>query len=309
MSKTPAFEPVDLAVSFDETELHNGVEPYLARTEGAVDGVLDGIRKRVVWAGEAETKTPISVVYIHGFSATSEEIRPVPDRVAEELGANLYFTRLKGHGQGGSAMSTAAARDWVHDTAEAMAIGRAIGERVLVISVSTGGTLSAVAAADTEMSEQVAGMAFVAPNFGVKHPVAALLTWPWSRVWGPRLFGKTTGFIPANEGHETYWTAQYDSVAVLPMLALVRRVLRLDFASIRIPALFYFSPDDRIVRPKRTERVARLWGGKKTVERISGSTVDDPDNHVIAGDIMSPSNTEHCIKSILKWAETLDLKR
>lgn len=309
MNRQIAFEPVDVDVTFDETLLNGGVDAYLAASEGGFSEITEGTQKRVVWAGDPEQKTALSVIYLHGFSATSEEIRPVPDRVAEALGANLYFTRLKGHGLGTEGMSTATAGDWVKDTAEALAIGRAIGEQVLVLSVSTGGTLAAVAATDPKMSQDVAGIVFIAPNFGVKHPVAATLTWPWARVWGPRLFGKMSGFEPANALHGKYWTAKYASVAVLPMLALVRKTLGLNFEKVGIPALFYFSPDDKIVKASRTEQIARKWGGETRILRIAGSDVDDPDNHVITGEIMSPRQTDPCIKAVLEWVGTLKLKR
>ena len=64
------------------------------------------------------------------------------------------------------------------DTAEALAIGRRIGDRVLVIATSTGGTLAALAATDPELSERLAGVVLISPNFGVQNPKAGLLTLP-----------------------------------------------------------------------------------------------------------------------------------
>ena len=73
-----------------------------------------------------------AVVFIHGFSATGHEIRPLPDLVANGLVANLFFTRLSGHGQGGPAMGCATLDDWRADVAQALAFGRMLGKRVLV---------------------------------------------------------------------------------------------------------------------------------------------------------------------------------
>ena len=92
----------------------------------------------MVWHDTVGAKTKTSIVVMHGFSATSEEIRPLPDLVAKELGANIYFMRFKGHGRDGNALASATAGDWLEDTAEAMEIGRRIGEKVIIIGTSMG---------------------------------------------------------------------------------------------------------------------------------------------------------------------------
>ena len=139
-------EKVDLSAGFDASLLGDDIDDYFEREEAKFSDIVEGVQKRVVWAGDVGVKTPISVLYIHGFSASSEEIRPVPDKVAEALGANLVYTRLTGHGRSGAAMAQATASDWMRDTAEALAAARAVGESVVVIATSTGGTLVAAAA-------------------------------------------------------------------------------------------------------------------------------------------------------------------
>ena len=99
-------EPVTGPLTFTQDRLGEDLDLYLAAEEGEYDDIIPGTQKRIVWAGEAGARTTFSIVYIHGFSATSEEIRPVPDNVAEALGANLYYTRLAGHGRGGGPCST-----------------------------------------------------------------------------------------------------------------------------------------------------------------------------------------------------------
>ncbi len=81
----------------------NDIDTWLTMREADVKGVRAGCAKQIVWA-DGVRKTPISVVYVHGFSATGAEVRPLPDLLAKALGANLYFTRLKGHGQDGIAL-------------------------------------------------------------------------------------------------------------------------------------------------------------------------------------------------------------
>jgi pimeloyl-ACP methyl ester carboxylesterase len=128
------------------------VAEILAAREAAFDDITPGAEARVIWAGPPEVQTPLSILYLHGFSASSEEIRPVPDRVAEALGTNLIFARLTGHGRDGDALAAARAGDWVDDAALFIALARKAGERVLIMGTSAGGALAAYAATDPEMA-------------------------------------------------------------------------------------------------------------------------------------------------------------
>ena len=85
--------------------LPEDLEAYLRHSEEAVPDLRSGEHKEIVWANGARERTPFSVVYLHGFSADRHEIDPVPRRVAESLGANLYHARLTGHGQDGAALA------------------------------------------------------------------------------------------------------------------------------------------------------------------------------------------------------------
>ena len=62
-------------------------------------------------------------------------------------------------------MDAATAGDWWNDTAEALAIGRRLGERVIVIGTSTGATMATLALADPALSAGVAGLVGFAPNY------------------------------------------------------------------------------------------------------------------------------------------------
>ena len=114
------------------------IEDHIIMAERQINDIRPGLEKSIIWAGKPHHRTRYAIVYIHGFYASSEELRPVPDRVAAALGANLYFTRLTGHGRGPSAMGEADVGRWMQDLGEALAIGRSIGEKVLIISTSTG---------------------------------------------------------------------------------------------------------------------------------------------------------------------------
>lgn len=298
-------EPVDTQIAFAPADIGDDLDAYLAQSEARFPDIVPTTQKEIIWAGEKGVKTPLSVVYLHGFSATKFEIRPVPDLVAAALGANLYFTRLAGHGRGSAAMAEPTAGDWLEDMAEALAIGRRLGDRVLIISTSTGGTLSAIAATDPALSQNVAGIVFVSPNFGIDKRASFLLGLPFVREWGPVVAGEERSFDVRNADHERLWTTRYPTVATIPMEALVQYALALDYAAARVPALFVFSPTDRVVQPGVTAEIATAWGAPVEVWHPELTEADDPYHHVIAGDIMSPNQTAPTAARIVDWAKGL----
>jgi alpha-beta hydrolase superfamily lysophospholipase len=298
-------EPLDLSPAFDEASVGADPDTYLAAGEAAVGGVAPDVAKRIVWAGTPGEKTDLAIVYLHGFSATSEEIRPVPDLVARGLGANLFYTRYAGHGLGPDRFAGPTAQDWMDDTAEALAIGRRIGRRVIVIATSTGGTLAAEAALQPELMRDVAGIVFVSPNFGIEAPGSSLLTWPAARLWAPLIAGSERCFTPHNDLHARYWTTCYPTVALLPMAALAHHAGAADYSAAEVPALFLFAEADRVVSAEATREVAARWGGPASVAPQVVGAGDDPFSHVIAGDALSPSMTRPVSAVILDWAKGL----
>lgn len=295
------YEALHEDVAFDPGQLEGGVDAYLAAQEAAFDDLTPGVAKRVHWAGAPGARTPLALVYVHGFSATSEELRPVPDQLAEALGANLHFTRLSGHGRSGAAMAEPRVQDWMEDTAEAIAVGRAIGDRVVLVTTSTGGTFAALAALEPELAGDVAGIAFISPNFGINNPLAPLLTWPAARYWIGAVGGAERAFEPQNDGHGTYWTTRYPTVSVLPMAAAVKHAAGQDYRGVSVPALFLFSDADGVVRPDITREIAGQWGGPVQIVNMDGGAGGDPYNHVIAGDILSPAGTAPAVEALRGW--------
>jgi alpha-beta hydrolase superfamily lysophospholipase len=272
--------------------------------ERLIDGVREGAAKEVVWAGAPGEVTPLSVVYVHGFSATKAELRPVPDRVAEALGANLFLTRLAGHGRTGEALGRAEASHWMLDMAEALAVGKAIGERTLVIGTSTGAALAALSAVEPAGREGVAGYVLVSPNFGLQASGTSLLRLPFARTLAPLILGPERAWEPRNEAHAQGWTNRYPTEALVPMAAVTDAAFLTDYATATAPALFLLSDEDRVVDPEKAREVARRWGPAPgaTVVPIALAPGDDPDAHVLAGDALSPGSTDTVVQAILDWA-------
>jgi len=296
---------IDGSYDFDPTQVTVDLDAYLQQSEQAVSNLRPDAAKRIVWFDTAGEQTEWSVVYLHGYSATLEEIRPVPDMVAKALGANLFFTRLSGHGRDGDAMAEPIGADWLADTAEAMEIGRRLGKKVILIGTSTGGTLAAIAAGDPSMRKDLAGIVFVSPNFKINNPMASLMGWPGARWWGPKLAGETRSFEPRNEMQAKHWTTSYPMVSTVSLVHLVNYADKMDYVGFDTPAMFMFSDDDQVVVASKTREVAAKWGGDVTLDIVTMGEGDDDYSHVIAGDIVSPGQNQRAVDRIVEWIKGL----
>jgi alpha-beta hydrolase superfamily lysophospholipase len=275
-----------------EPALPVDLDAYLAADERGVRALREGDAKGIVWSDpEMPSVTPLSIVYLHGFSADRHEVEPLVSELANDLGANVFFTRLAGHGQDGAAMGEATAEEWLDDTAEAIAIGGRIGERVVLMGTSTGGTLALWAAARPEAKERIAGLVLISPNVGVQDPAAPILLWPWGGLIGRMVVGPERCFEPHSPEEARHWTTCYPPSALVQMMAVVRRARTLDDASIDAPTLVIYSKGDEVVDPEQTEAVIpRVTASPPTMYVVEGA--EDRAQHVIAGAIMSPGATE-----------------
>jgi alpha-beta hydrolase superfamily lysophospholipase len=279
----------------------DGLDDWLSIREAQAPALRPDCEKRVIWA-DGPRRTAWSVVYIHGFSASRRELSPYPERVAEALGANYFGARLTGHGQEGSAMDRATLPDWMDDTAEALAIGRALGERVIAISCSTGSTLLTLALAE---EERIAGAVMVSPNYGLRlRRLQAVLDAPLSAIWVPLLVKGPQG-PPAANSQTGIWSSGYTVKAYAPMGQAMRAVRRADLGGIRTPALFAYSDADQVVDPGLSAAVMRRWGAPVRRLDIQPGPDDDPMAHVLAGDALSPGQTEGIVRATLDWVRTI----
>jgi len=281
----------------------NELDAWLANSEAALPNLRPGTAKGILWAGNEKKRTPWSVVYIHGFSASRMETAPVADEVAKALGANLFYTRLSGHGLPGDAMGRATAQDWLADTLEAVRIGEALGEKVLVISCSTGATLSTWLGTGSEASK-VSAHVFISPNFGLKNKLSELVNGHWGHQIAFAVSGDTISYKPSDPRDAQAWTTSYPTQAIFPMLALVKKVRDSDLSAFKTPVLVLFSAADQTVDPEHIKQAfVRLGSPDKTIEAVIYS--QSKGQHVLAGEIRDPQAVAPMSKFVSDWVHQL----
>lgn len=95
------------------------LDSYLALSEAAHPDRVPGTEKAIVWADSRRREpTDLTVVYLRGFSATRRETWPLAERLASGLGANLFYTRLRGHGLAASALAEATVNDGLNQVGD-----------------------------------------------------------------------------------------------------------------------------------------------------------------------------------------------
>lgn len=295
--------PPRLAGTTTVPEIPDDIDGWLAEAERTVSNefeLIPGTEKRVRWQ-QPGIRTRYSVVYLHGFSATRQEIAPVTERVADRLGANLFETRLTGHGHGRLPMHEVRAEDWLADGAEALRIGASIGEQVIVIGTSTGSTL-ALALADHELMQHVSALVLISPNMAPADPKALWLTRPGGPLLARLIAGDTRSWTAHNAEQERYWSTSYPTEATVEVMRLVDRAARLARQPLTQPVLMMLSPEDTVISPSAARATFdELVAPHKELVEVSDS--GDPSHHILAGRILSPDTTDAVVGDIVHFVE------
>ncbi len=281
------------------------LDDWLSDSEAAAPyPLIPGTEKRIRWHAGSGEKTAYAIVYLHGFSASRQEIYPTMDIVAEALGANLFETRLSGHGRSEGALEGVVAEQWLDDAAEALAVGARLGDKTILVGTSTGATL-AVAMAGHELMSGVSDVVLISPNFALADDRAALLTKPAGPQLADLLIGDTRTFDAHNEAHGLYWSTTYPTRAVVEAMRLVDYVdnsLPLELPS---RLLVVYSPDDKVISaPAIVGALEKIATPALEVVRVTET--DDLMRHVIAGDILSPSTTESVAAAVVDFIGPAD---
>ncbi|MBT5797340.1 MAG: alpha/beta fold hydrolase [Porticoccaceae bacterium] len=293
---------VNMDISLDEVMLPDNLDLYLSESESRFDDITEGTEKTIMWAGTPGEKTTISIVSFHGFSATRQELSPLADTIAESLQANLFYTRLEGHGRGGDGMVDGSVNGWANDANEAVEIGRRLGDQVILIGTSTGSTLATWLALQST-NKDLAGMILLSPNFYNADSNMGMLLWPWGQQIAEILIGKVRHWESDNPLHEKYWANDYATSSMLPLMGLVKLVNDSDLENINTPTLMVYSSKDKTISvPPVLETFARL--GSEQKELVEFNATEDPDFHALAGDLLSPSSTGVLAERILGFINT-----
>ncbi|MCA6078591.1 alpha/beta hydrolase [Fulvivirga sedimenti] len=214
--KDPELELFLPEVPVDLTAL----EQMILSREDTVTGIKADNQARIIWNNDTlRNKTPYAIVYLHGWSASYMEGDPIHREIAERYGFNLYLPRLYGHGIDVENNFCDLTADKLLESArEALAIARQLGDSVIIMGTSTGGTLGLYLA---NAAPEIAGQILYSPNIRIYDKSAAILDDPWGIQIARLITGSSFHSWEAEGPRKQYWTTRYCLKSLGELQALV----------------------------------------------------------------------------------------
>ncbi|MEL6305744.1 MAG: alpha/beta hydrolase [Bacteroidota bacterium] len=294
------------AVSSNLMELQKQIDTR----EAAMGNIKPDNQARIVWYDSIPAKTPYSIVYLHGWSASQGEGSPLHMETAQKYGCNLYLPRLAGHGlEETEPMLDLTADALITSAKEAIAVGKQLGEKVILMSTSTGCTLALHLAQE---DKDIAGILLYSPNIAIFDPNASLLSKPWGLQLARMVKGGDYHISESTEEEKKYWTSKYRVEALTHLQVLVDETMKPEtFEKIDQPIFmgYFFKNDsiqDKVVSvPAMLEMYDQLGTPKALKRKVAFPEVG---NHVIAS-YMTSKDLESVRKETYAFLEEiLDLK-
>jgi pimeloyl-ACP methyl ester carboxylesterase len=261
---------------------------------------------RIVWADSSRKKTEYAVVYLHGFSASQKEGDPVHLRFAKNFGCNLYLSRLSDHGVDTTEQLLFFTADRIWNSAkEALAIGNQLGEKVILVSTSTGGTVALMLAAN--YPDRVHALINLSPNIAINDPAAFLLNNPWGLQIARAVLGGNYRKTGADSVKSKYWNNNYRIESIVQLEELIESGMTEEtFKKITHPSLtLYYYKDDQHQDPEvKVSAMIRMHEQLATPDSLRvHKAVPTAGAHVIGGSLAS-KDVETVYREIENFAVT-----
>jgi len=278
---------------------------YLRDAEARNVGVRPELAKTILWnAPKTRARTPLALVYLHGFSASRRDISPVVETLASTLGANAFLTRLAAHGLASpAAFATVTPQDWLDDAREALAIGERIGDRVILMGISTGALLATMVALDAR-APRIAALVLLSPNFAIADRRAQFLSGPLGPWLARAIIGEDYSFTPASSGHAAFWTSRYPSHGIVALMDLVNAARTLSFNRLTVPTLILYTDKDTVVDTHAIEaHFDEIQSAHKLIVDLPEAT-----RHELTGDALAPQTVQPVLRQITEFLSTIGIE-
>ncbi|GAB3539084.1 alpha/beta hydrolase [Spirosoma fluminis] len=222
------------------------LEKRIVESEGRANVRPDN-EARIVWADSLhKVRTPYSIVYIPGFSASWAEGDPIHQQLAQHFGCNLYLARTYGHGVNSpDSFKDMTPAKYTESAERALAIGKALGDNVVLIGTSAGGMLSLYLAAH---HPEIYGLVLYSPCIEVATPALKLVTRPWGKQILKQVFG---GDYVVNthysEERARYWLPKYHTNGLITLQTMLNEFMTPEqFAKVKQPLFmgYYYKDED-----------------------------------------------------------------
>ena len=269
---------------------------------------------RIIWANESlKNKTEYCLLYIHGFSASWFEGEPVHRDFAHRYAMNLYIPRLASHGIDTTEVLINMTPERLYESAkEALVIAQSLGKKVILMSTSTGGTLSLKLAA--EFPQLVEGLILYSPNVAINNPAAFLLSKPWGLQIARTVYKSNYRVTNSNFSSEEcrYWNCKYRLEAACYLQQLVESTMKKEiFSRINQPVFlgYYYKDERNQDHTVRVDAMLKMYDQLGTPEnRKQKVAFPEAGEHPIASKLFSKQWQDVELESFRFAEEKLGLK-
>ncbi len=273
--------------------------------------IKPGNEAEIVWADSAHQQTEYAVVYLHGFSASKEEGNPVHFTFAKAIHANLYLSRLSDHGIDTIAPMQYLTADRLWESAkEALAIGKKLGKKVILVGTSTGGTLALQLAA---AYPDVNSLILLSPNIAINDSKAWLLNNPWGLQIAHLVTGSDERFLTGKTPiYKRYWYSHYRLESVVQLQEMLESSMnKATFECVKQPVLllYYYKNDQQQDPVVKVSAMLKMFDelGTPATEKQKVA-LPNAGNHVI-GSYITSKDVKGVENAISKFAEKLTATR
>ena len=307
----PQTEAPDLVLPQPEISLPlSELKDWINTQESTFDNIKKDNASQLEFYDSIPQKTAYSVLYLHGFSASTEEGDPVHRNIALALKANLYLPRLSDHGLiEEEPMLNFTGQKYLDSAKEALAIAKKIGEKVIVISSSTGGTLSLILGNDP----QIAALLLFGPNVEIYDTRSKLLTLPWGLQIAQWVLGSKYHIMnKITEQKKAYWTTRYRLEPTVELQKLIETGMRPEvFQRITAPVFmgYYYKNEEEQDKVVSIPAMLRMFDQLGTPEdKKQKVAFPEAGDHVIISHLSTPNHQQAELAALVFLQKQLDVE-
>lgn len=222
------------------------LEQEINASESAIKDMKRDNQARIIWADSSKKeKTPYSIVYIHGFGASWAEGEPIHRNLAKRYGANLYLARMHDAGISDSnAFDDLTSENFIAGAKRALAIGKVLGDSVIIVGTSAGGLLTVYLAST---NPEIKGIVLYSPCMAVASPALKLITGPWGKQILHGIMGDRRKSADTIPDRANFWLQSYHTNGLMALQQTIDAVAKPEvYEKIKMPVFlaYYYKNEE-----------------------------------------------------------------